>query len=326
MSACACLITAARRRARQPPRFRRSHCGSQAAAQGSRLELLEHAIRTITSELTNERKIISGVLHDLQRELMAQREETSRLGGITQDRIQALFGDRLQSLEQTLVNTRSIPDGELGQLQDRFATHGARRSAGPRRRAHGAGYASGEAGPRPTLRPSHIVSTSSRKRCCRARLSDRLRTLEDGFAAERDRATSTLENARTKADEFAGTLQRLPGDVAALIQPVAFREHRGVVGLARKPHRKVRGRARLVGARIQRPPRHSGEDRRCRCPGARGRPRRGRQGHGQPARAGDGARNPEAGHGQGARTHRGAHRQSREGGRGTGRRCSKTSR
>ena len=50
--------------------------------------------------------------------------------------------------------------------------------------------------------------------------SDRLRTLEDGFTAERDRATSTLENARAKADEFAGTLQRLPGDVAALIQPV----------------------------------------------------------------------------------------------------------
>ena len=193
--------------------------GSQAAVQGSRLELLEHAIRTITSELTNERKIISGVLHDLQLELMAQREETSRLGGITQDRIQALFGDRLQSLEQTLHSTRSIPDGEVGQLQDRFSTleRAVQQDLGDVRTALETLLAKPDA---PDIAPiAHRLDVIEEAVLSREAV-DRLRTLEEGFAAERDRATSTLENARAKADEFAGTLQRLPGDVATLIQPV----------------------------------------------------------------------------------------------------------
>ncbi len=87
---------------------------------GSRLDVLENAVRTLIGELSNERKIISGALHDLQRELMAQREETSRLGGITQDKIQALFGDRLQGIEQSLL-AQPTPSSEIEGLNERVA-------------------------------------------------------------------------------------------------------------------------------------------------------------------------------------------------------------
>ena len=92
---------------------------ADAQKQPSRLDILEQSIRTLTTELANERKIISGVLQDLQRELMAQREDTNRLGGISQDKIQAVFGDRLQSLEQAFLSSRNTPlNGDLG---DRLA-------------------------------------------------------------------------------------------------------------------------------------------------------------------------------------------------------------
>lgn len=86
--------------------------------QSSRLDALEQSIRDLSSELANERKSISGVLQDLQRELMAQREETTRLGGITPDKIQAVFGDRLQSLEQAFLSSRGAANGDL---QDRLS-------------------------------------------------------------------------------------------------------------------------------------------------------------------------------------------------------------
>lgn len=79
----------------------------------SRLDILEQSIRTLTAELANERKIISGVLQDLQQELMAQRDDTNRLSGITQDKIQAVFGDRLHSLEQAFLSSRNAPEGEI---------------------------------------------------------------------------------------------------------------------------------------------------------------------------------------------------------------------
>lgn len=116
-------MTAPREPVRNGPTERRILRGLAAdfaaPTQHSRIDALEQALRTLTIELANERKILSGVLQDLQRELMAQREDTSRLGGITQDKIQAVFGDRLQSLEQAFLSGRS-PNGDLGALQDRL--------------------------------------------------------------------------------------------------------------------------------------------------------------------------------------------------------------
>jgi hypothetical protein len=96
-----------------------SLASAQAGLQATRIDAVEHSIRTLTTELANERKILSGVLQDLQRELMAQREDTSRLSGITPDKIQAIFGDRLQSLEQAFLSSRSS-GGDLGSLQERL--------------------------------------------------------------------------------------------------------------------------------------------------------------------------------------------------------------
>lgn len=89
-------------------------------SQHSRIDAIEQSLRALTIELANERKILSGVLQDLQRELMAQREDTSRLGGITQDKIQTVFGDRLHSLEQAFLSGRGGPNGDTGALQDRL--------------------------------------------------------------------------------------------------------------------------------------------------------------------------------------------------------------
>ncbi|AHB50050.1 hypothetical protein W911_06620 [Hyphomicrobium nitrativorans NL23] len=92
--------------------------------QSSRIDALEQSIRNLTNELADERKTISGVLHDLQRELMAQREDTTaRPGGLTQDKIQSVIGDRLQSLEQAFLSARTPPNGEYQErIQERLAT------------------------------------------------------------------------------------------------------------------------------------------------------------------------------------------------------------
>ena len=96
---------------------------AEVRAQHSRMDALEQSIRDLTTELANERKIISGVLQDLQRELMAQREDTTRLGGLTHDKIQAVFGDRLQSLEQAFLSSRAPGNGDLQErLHDRLLT------------------------------------------------------------------------------------------------------------------------------------------------------------------------------------------------------------
>lgn len=88
-------------------------------SQQSRIDAIEQSLRALTIELANERKFLSGVLQDLQRELMAQREDTSRLGGITQEKIQSVFGDRLQSLEQAFLSGRG-GNGDSAVLQDRL--------------------------------------------------------------------------------------------------------------------------------------------------------------------------------------------------------------
>ena len=93
-------------------------------AQNSRIDALEQSIRNLTNELADERKTISGVLQDLQREIMAQREDTTaRPGGLTQEKIQAVFGDRLQSLEQAFLSARTPANGEFQErIQERLST------------------------------------------------------------------------------------------------------------------------------------------------------------------------------------------------------------
>lgn len=88
-----------------------------AKPQNARVEALERSLHTLTVELANERQILSGVLQDLQQELMAQRDDASRLGGMTSDKIQTVFGDRLHRLEQAF---HSGNDSEA--LEERLAS------------------------------------------------------------------------------------------------------------------------------------------------------------------------------------------------------------
>ena len=73
--------------------------------QNARLDQIETAVRTLTGELASERNVLSGVVQDLQRNIKADR------GGLQ---------DRLQSLEQTVLDNRNGP-GDANMLLDRLA-------------------------------------------------------------------------------------------------------------------------------------------------------------------------------------------------------------
>ena len=117
--------------------------------QNARIDQLENAVRTLTSELTNERTIVSGVVQDLQRTIKAERDDTSRFRGGLHERLQSLeqtltsangddrndrleqriselarpwsvLSDRLQALEQTILEARDT-GGDVSGLHDRIA-------------------------------------------------------------------------------------------------------------------------------------------------------------------------------------------------------------
>ncbi|MEQ1712480.1 MAG: hypothetical protein ABL908_13910, partial [Hyphomicrobium sp.] len=101
----------------EPQRPGRSELRSELAAtpadtiQNSRIEALEQMVRALSHDLTGERKAFAGMLSDMQRDFMAQRDDASRLGG-------GLY-DRLQSLEH-LVTTNRGGDGAGAQVFDRM--------------------------------------------------------------------------------------------------------------------------------------------------------------------------------------------------------------
>lgn len=79
--------------------------------QNTRIEALEQMVRALSHDLTSERKSFSGMLENMQRDFLAQRDDASRLGG-------GLY-DRLQSLEQ-LVTAHGGDGGARMQLFDRL--------------------------------------------------------------------------------------------------------------------------------------------------------------------------------------------------------------
>jgi hypothetical protein len=108
--------------------------------QNARIDHLENAVRTLTSELSNERTIVSGVVHELQRTLKVERDDTSRFRGGLHDRLQSLeqsvltasnddqrsqmhaqLHDRMKSLEYAVLNSRK-DDGDVTVLLDRLAS------------------------------------------------------------------------------------------------------------------------------------------------------------------------------------------------------------
>lgn len=92
--------------------------------QNSRIESLEHMVRALSADLANERKIFSGVLQDVQRDVGMQRDDASRLTGGILDRLQAFdasldrriaemggswsgLSARLQGLENALSSAKT---------------------------------------------------------------------------------------------------------------------------------------------------------------------------------------------------------------------------
>jgi len=104
--------------------------------QNARLDQIENAVRALTTEVLTERKAVSSVVHELQRNLSAERDDANRFRGGLHDRIQSLettvssvansdatgvLHDRMKSLEYAVLNTRK-DDGEAGVLLDRLAS------------------------------------------------------------------------------------------------------------------------------------------------------------------------------------------------------------
>ena len=195
-------MTAPREPVRNGPTERRIPRGLAAdfaaPTQHSRIDALEQALRTLTIELANERKILSGVLQDLQRELMAQREDTSRLGGITQDKIQAVFGDRLQSLEQAFLSGRS-PNGDSAALQDRL---------GLLERALQAEI---------SVTRAAVEALAEKPASDFAPLLLRLETIEAAAGVERKRAQAAEQALSEGIRALTAAVERQPGEISALV-------------------------------------------------------------------------------------------------------------
>lgn len=71
--------------------------------QNSRLDALEQMVRALSSDISSERQIVSGLLKDLSKETQAQRSD--------QGRLQTTLADRLSTLEQTVTQVRG-PNSE----------------------------------------------------------------------------------------------------------------------------------------------------------------------------------------------------------------------
>ena len=172
----------------------------QMTTQQTRLDAIEQSMRTLTIELANERKLISGVLQDLQRELMAQREDTQRLGSLTPDKIQNVFGDRLQSLEQAFLTSRNTNGGEPGAILERI---------GLLERAIQSEISVTRA----------AVEEFSAHEVDLGPLMQRVEVIEIAIANERERATAGERRLADSIETVRAIVDAQPDDIAALLSP-----------------------------------------------------------------------------------------------------------
>ncbi len=105
---------------RAPPRQEFSQAPVD-SVQNTRLDALEQMVRTLGLDLQNERKLVATVLQDVQREIGAQRDDTSRLSGGLHDRLQTSLGERLQGLENAVINMRPAGATDMAPLFDRLS-------------------------------------------------------------------------------------------------------------------------------------------------------------------------------------------------------------
>ncbi|HEX2842018.1 hypothetical protein [Hyphomicrobium sp.] len=160
---------------------------AQTTNQYARIDAIEQAIRALTTELANERKIFSGVLQDLQRELMAQREDTSRLSGITQDKMQAFLTARMPGSD----------DGNA--LQERL---------GLLERALQAEIA---------VTRSAVEALADKPNVDLSPVLQKIETIETSAAQERERVKAGEEAFSAKIQALAGSLDRQPAEISGLV-------------------------------------------------------------------------------------------------------------
>ena len=85
--------------------------------QNTRLDTLEQMVRALTTDLQNERKVFTGVLQELQREIMTHRDDINRPQG---GHLQSDLGDRLKGLEQSVQSSRFASAVDLGPVLERL--------------------------------------------------------------------------------------------------------------------------------------------------------------------------------------------------------------
>ncbi len=170
---------------------------SQASVPQTRLDALEAAVRNLTNELSSERNHISGVLQDLQRELMSQREDTARLSTLTPDKIQAALGDRLQGLEQALLSGRG--GGDSGAVLEKLSVL---------ERALQAEIASTR---------TAIQGLASRPDADVMPVLRRIDVLENAIGAERERAAAGDRSLAEALETVRASLARQPNEVATVL-------------------------------------------------------------------------------------------------------------
>jgi len=180
-------------------------------AQQSRIDALEHTVRAFMSEMSNERKILSGVLQDLQRELMTHRDESSRF---STDKMQAAATDRLQSLEQAYLASRGPSSADVGALQDRLGT--VERTLLAEIAAVRAAVEALAERPAPSLDG----------------LESRIATVETALAEAQKRDAATEERLLGKLAALAESIERQPSEIAAVVAAPLI-EHLNGLAVAR---------------------------------------------------------------------------------------------
>lgn len=207
-----------------------------ATSQHSRIDSIEQSLRALTQDLATERKILSGVLQDLQRELMAQREDTTRLGGITQDRIQAVFGDRMQGLEQAFLTARA-PGSDQAGLQDRL---------GLLERA-----LQGEI----SVTRAAVEALAEKPGIDLAPLLLRLETIEVAAGAERERVRTAEESLSNGIQALTASVERKPSEIVEQLDAASASrdsQHAAALDAFAETHRRLAALGEALNAHVAR--------------------------------------------------------------------------
>ena len=211
--------------------------------QNSRLDALEQMVRTLGYDLQNERQMLASVLHDVQREVGAQRDDSSRLTGGLHDRLQSSLGERLQGLENAVVNMRPGSSQDLAPLFDRVAAMeralqavlaANQRTAEMLTEKIASLSARGGVDMTPVINRLDIIEEAvlSRDGDPASSLAERLETLDEQLATERSRAkdahAALLSELKTTAtglsDGVKGQLERQRSEIAvAILTPMTDR-------------------------------------------------------------------------------------------------------